>query len=269
MSLKEVQEISLNILKDVHRFCEKNEIAYTLYGGTMIGAIRHKGFIPWDDDIDIAMPRRDYERFCNTYRSKSGYRVFHAGNSDCILTFARVCEVKETIAFYPQSPWIKEKVGVWIDVFPLDDAPDDVAIVEAHINTLIKQMRRLYLHRQANASFCSEGSVVWNVKLLVKKLLKRFWWEKPSRIVEKYINNCRSFENASCCHFCNFSYTGFGIKEYQLKEDFKSTLSVPFEDSYFCCANGYDRIMRTKYGDYMTIPPKEQQRVHPMNCYWR
>lgn len=83
MTLREVQLFELDILKDVHEFCMANHINYSLAYGTLIGAIRHKGFIPWDDDIDIVMPRPDYDRFCRTYKSQAGYEIFSPiqGNS--------------------------------------------------------------------------------------------------------------------------------------------------------------------------------------------
>ena len=83
MTLREVQLFELDILKDVHEFCMANHINYSLAYGTLIGAIRHKGFIPWDDDRDIVMPRPDHDRFCRTYKSEAGYEIFSPiqGNS--------------------------------------------------------------------------------------------------------------------------------------------------------------------------------------------
>ena len=81
MTNEEIQQVSLKIMKDIHDFCVKNNISYSLYGGSAIGAIRHKGFIPWDDDLDIAMPRPDYDRFIKTYRSEKGYKALARGAS--------------------------------------------------------------------------------------------------------------------------------------------------------------------------------------------
>jgi lipopolysaccharide cholinephosphotransferase len=90
LSLRELQLFTLDILKDVHTFCINNQLHYSVAFGTLIGAIRHRGFIPWDDDIDIVMPRPDYERFCQTYHSER-FHLKHRGNDKkCMITFARV-----------------------------------------------------------------------------------------------------------------------------------------------------------------------------------
>ena len=134
MTLTEVQQACLDILKDIHNFCQQNGIKYTLQGGTLLGAIRHKGFIPWDDDIDIAMPREDYDRFIRTYTSKKGYKLFSRElapmRKSVFLAFSRVCEMQKTFVDCRMLPWTSEETGVWVDVFPLDGIEDSPAIRE-------------------------------------------------------------------------------------------------------------------------------------------
>lgn len=270
LTLQELKHVSLVILKDVHSFCEEHQINYTLYGGTMLGAIRHHGFIPWDDDIDIAMPRLDYERFCKEYQSSNGYQLFYSGNSNCLIPFARVCEMKETEATFPQSPWIDCKTGVWIDVFPLDNAPDDINKTEQHIQALKKLTRKLYLRRHAWAKYQDMPYLSWKIKLLIKKILYHGILNGDAKkLVNQYNQACKRFEHIQTKHFCNFSYTGFGMKEYQQWEDYTSTILVEFEGNMFRCLNGYDRLMRTKYGNYMELPPLDKQIAHPNCCMWK
>ena len=140
MSLKDIQSISLEILKDVHAFCVKNNIKYTLQGGTLLGSVRHNGFIPWDDDIDIAMPRPDYEKFCRNYVSKKGYQLICRQNNECYIMFARVAEMEKTIAKCDILPWTNKSTGIWIDIFPLDGVEDDYAAAKA----MCSEIKKIY-----------------------------------------------------------------------------------------------------------------------------
>lgn len=267
--LDDLKKISLDILLDVHDFCTQNNIGYSLYGGTMIGAIRHKGFIPWDDDIDIAMLRPDYERFLRTYKSKKGYKLFHAHNSNSLIGFARVCEIEKTFATYPRAPWIDKETGVWIDVFPLDVAPDDELETNTHINELKDIQAKIYRLRNAKASIYKMQNIRGFLHY-IKNFGYRLTLDNPMILVYDFISKCQKYALFESKHFCNFSYTGFGIKEYQLLDDFSSFISVSFEGHDFLCCNGYDRLMKTKYGNYMELPPIEKQvSHHPMKIYWK
>ena len=100
MTTADIQQVSLDILKDIHSFCQKENIKYSLAYGTLIGAIRHRGFIPWDDDVDIMMPRPDYERFIRTYHSAQGYEILPEGE-ESMIAMARVYDVQRTYVSMP------------------------------------------------------------------------------------------------------------------------------------------------------------------------
>ena len=131
MSLRELQQFSLEIMKDVHQFCMDNNIVYSLLDGSLIGAIRHKGFIPWDDDIDIVLRRPDYERFCQTYKSDKYKLKCRENNPDCMVPFARVYDDKRTV-IKTTAPWCDDEVGIWIDVVPADCVIEDVSEFEKY-----------------------------------------------------------------------------------------------------------------------------------------
>ena len=124
MTSDDSKQVSLEVFDDIHDFCIKNNIRYSLSGGTLIGAIRHGGYIPWDDDIDIYMPRPDYERFLKSYKSSNKFRLFAKSLSNSEMVYARVCEMEKTFVTSRLNFWTKEEKGVWIDIFPVDGAGD-------------------------------------------------------------------------------------------------------------------------------------------------
>lgn len=272
MTLKEIQAVSLEILKDVHTFCQENGIRYTLYGGTMIGAIRHQGFIPWDDDVDIAMPRPDYERFLETYQSKNNrYKLFRSGDKDCLLAFSRVCEMDKTLVEVAEMPWTKEQTGVWIDVFPVDGVTDSAFWMRPQF----KICRFLwYLCCSARASLTPLShykSKAKKAKLVLKKIFLNNVLLNAQTLNKVYISYCKCVEWGSTYHVANLSYMGYGIKELQEIDDFRSDVLVPFAGERLFVIEGYDHSMRLKYGDYMQLPPEEKQNPnHPLVTYcWK
>lgn len=271
MTLSDIQNTSLDILKDVHDFCVNNNIRYTLFGGTMIGAIRHKGFVPWDDDIDIAMPRPDYERFLSLYQSASSYRLFKSGSEDCFLAFSRVCEMNKTLVVNKVLPWTNQPTGVWIDIFPLDAAPDSREEAAELIHSLTKEWRNVSAMRSSLASFADVNTFIKRLKLAVKKFVSLIPGHNVLATNRAYINHCRAITWGSTNHFANLSYMGYGMKEYESMSDYKSEILVPFEDSLFYVCDGYDGIMKAKYGDYMQLPPIDKQTSNHelVKYYWK
>lgn len=199
MSVREIQLIGLDILNEIHSFCVSNQITYTLYGGTLIGAIRHKGAIPWDDDIDIAMPRNDYNRFVNSFISLKGYRLFCPEKNNSYLTYARVCEMEKTVVLNEKFPWSRYQTGVWVDVFPLDGASDSLSDVENQLKGLRKQWRVLCRYR------VSCGSSFPIKRALYRSFFKisRFDFSKAR---DCFVNDCKRFPFYKTGHYCNFSY---------------------------------------------------------------
>ena len=147
LTLQEIQAQSLEILQTVHDFCLAHDIRYSLAYGTLIGAIRHKGFIPWDDDIDIIMPRPDYDRFCRTFRAP-GLGLLWEEDKNYYLSFCRVFDTEKTWCRSLLPVGKDYKGGVWIDVFPADGVSDNFDEFSANIRqykrTWMLQMRYRY-----------------------------------------------------------------------------------------------------------------------------
>lgn len=271
MNIKEVQQISLELLKEVHEFCVDNNIKYTLFAGTLIGAIRHHGFIPWDDDLDVAMPRPDYDKFIHSFQSKRGNKLFSReiqGNK-VALAFSRLCEMNETYVD-DSHPWTNENKGIWIDIFPLDGIENDRELANKRIEEIFKIWYLGCFIRSSKANI----NLYKSLYRKAKQIIKRFICHILSIVYKPYdthISLCKKYgyDNAVC--YANLSWPGWKMREYCPKHVLDDFILVPFEDSEFYVMKGYDESLRLKYGDYMQMPPIEKRRSsHSFNVfYWK
>lgn len=265
MTVKDIQMVSLDIMKDVHEFCVENNIKYSLQGGTLLGAVRHDGFIPWDDDIDIVMPRPDYEKFCKTYTSKNGYQLVSRNNDECYLMFGRVCEMEKTLVKC-EVPWTNKTTGVFIDVFPLDGAEDDYEIAATRMNK-IRNLFQISLRVRGRFLKWSEANgVLQKLKTIAKKIVYY-----RSNVFDFYDKMCKEIPYGSTNHYCNIAYLEYGMKEYHRTAVFDECILHQFENSQFYIMKGYDEALHEKFGNYMELPPVEQRiSKHGVYLhYWR
>lgn len=257
LTLKELQQVNLSILKDVHAFCESNNIKYSIAYGTLIGAVRHKGFIPWDDDVDIVMPRPDYERFCRTYHSESGMRLIYYGNDrSALAAFARVVECEKTV-YQTERPWTFQKSGVWIDIFPLDGVKN-AEEYRLRYERLKPISRFVYKFRRQNHHIVSSDSW-WSIfKTVLARVAGLGGWI-PSALLNKIIiatmtkydyNDCYGYGQISCLDDGPIVFS---------KKGFDSPILLDFEDTQFRAMSDYDTVLRKLYGDYMQLPPSDKQ----------
>ena len=276
MSLRELQLFALGILEDVHAFCNKNNINYSLYGGTLLGAIRHHGFIPWDDDIDIIMPREDYNRFCSIYHSEQFVLVNRTTDSSFQLAYTRVCDIKNTL-YHAVEPCSNKPTGVWIDVFPADGCPAN----EKDVPAFYEQNRFLFCMTEKVRMSMASISDIWKISYNKNGLLKTIKWlgsvlfhkmyysisgEKESwinRLIE--LNTKYSFQDSKFWASLSCVYPHL---VYHPKEDFAKCELIQFEDSKFYAMNGADNYLRRVYGNYMELPPKEKQ-VPPLGDWYK
>ena len=270
LTLKEFQDFSLGILKDVHDFCVKNNLKYSLAYGTLIGAIRHKGFIPWDDDVDIIMPRPDYDRFCATYKSElfkvSAFEV----DPDCRITYARVYDDNRTVV-KTRSPWNLKEHGAWIDIFPLDAVEDDYNVFYKRILKINRIFNIAQFGRGSARHFSSRYSNKVNFTTLVKKILFLNGLLVPT-FIKKVIKLSKKLEYGSTQHWGMTVFIDtYGIKDYHHNSLFEDIIDVDFEQYSFKSLKGYDEYLRNLYGDYMQLPPEKDRKPRQsyMHVYWK
>lgn len=271
LTLREIQQECIRILEIVHRFCLSNGIPYSLAYGTMIGAVRHKGFIPWDNDIDIFIPRPDYERFCRLFHAE-GLGIISENDKDSFINFCRIYDKERTIAQvrFPSSK--NYDGGVWIDVFPMDGAPDDFEAFKRKMKHLQKLFNlHLYLRKSMGGRMAIREAYGFKeaIKLAVCHYLL------PSRLCLKRVNSelrrcARVIPFGSTGHWSQFCVLDDGIRNYQLIKSTEKIIDAEFESRTFCLFNGYDLILRNIYGEYMKLPP-ENSRVPKGNdrFFWK
>lgn len=262
LSLQEIQQYSLKVLLHVHEFCVAHEIPYTLAYGTLIGAVRHKGFIPWDDDIDIIMTRVNFERFVREYESNDDFLLVTPYDKKSYIAFARVCDCKSTVVAC-RTPWSAYKTGVWVDIFPMDSIGDEEEKHRARYEKIHKKWARLSIPRGAKSSFSKQWGISGNLKILIKMLisLKGYGLRKK---VESFISEIKDETYANSSHCAQLACCDeYGFYE---KKDFEEYTSLDFEDHQLMVIKEYDKVLRLLYGDYMQLPPvnkrKSKQSIH-------
>ena len=247
--LKRIQEIELEILDEVIRICDKNNIKYNLEGGSMIGAIRHNGMIPWDDDIDLAMMREEYTKFveaCKTDLDSSRF-VFQDCHTDkqCGFIFGKIRR-KGTILSENYSYHLPFEQGVWVDIFVYDYVSNDEN-VRAKDRKRMKFIQNLYIIR-CGYKFPEDKSKVFKLAYhLIKPFTYLFSYDfyikKMDREMNKYNENPTNYV---------FNYAGaYPDRGLFSKDMFKELVSHEFDGRECNVVKEYDAYLKQIYGDYM------------------
>lgn len=271
LTLKEIQQESLKILLDVHCFCEEKGIRYSLAYGTMIGAVRHKGFIPWDNDIDIFMPRPDYERFCQTYSSEA-YATVSEFDKDSYINFCHVYDKKKTIAYTPRKIAKRFNGGLWIDVFPMDGAPDDHDEFEKKMLRMSFDWDRLMYLRKAAWGIPEIRNSYTKKEALV---LAFYYFCTPlnhiiNRICKRLRKEAQLIPFGSTNHWTDYSCIHIGDNNFHDVLDWQNIGYMTFEGHQFRVLENYDAILRRRYGEYMQLPPEDERKPNGVDrFYWK
>ena len=269
MTTREIQLICLDLLKDVHKFCVENNIKYSLSGGSLIGAVRHNGFIPWDDDADIQMPRPDYDKFIATYRTERGYKLYARETGGRVFSrIARLFEVDKTYVDQTEEPLVCEKVGVWIDIIPVDGAPSNKREAIRYIRALRRGEIFLSCLSKTESNWTDVmklASPLKKLKFIVKKIIGVFIHYS---YVDRYIKFAKKYEYSQSEYF--YATPHYGMNEWQPKKYMEGYELFQFEDTLLYIMSGYNDNLTRLYGDYMKIPSKDKQVTHEKyKRYWK
>ena len=259
--LKKLQETQMELISEVDRICKKCGIRYNMVGGTMLGAIRHHGYIPWDDDADIGFLREEYEKFraaCKTeldpekyymqdLRDTPGYRWGYGKLRRCGTEFVRLNQEKMPYG-----------MGISIDLMPFDSVPDGIWGRRWHF-------LRCYLYRK----------FFWS---RIGKCTARHWWQRlafrlmdlvPMEVLvdsfSGFIEECRSYGRTELVRILTFpTPKGEGFFGYE-RRWYEELAEYAFEDMRLPGAADYDGYLKVKYGSYMELPPENKRKVHPIS----
>ena len=262
VELKELQKKNLELLVYFKKFCDKHEIEFFLAGGSCLGAIRHKGFIPWDDDIDLLMKRDDYERLEGLWSQYADTDRF-----SCVRPNGRIANGNKYITIHDNNTTFIQKgreyfdanQGVALEILPLDGYPEKK--YQRYLQVFWAIVYSLYANQLPTYKYGKiiEKTCVFLLKLVSNRKNQYKIFHFAEKQMSKYnIKDCSNY--AVLCTFINISH------KYP-KNMFEKAIYVPFEGCDMPVPQDYDLMLKILYGDYMKLPPVEEQ-VHKHECVY-
>jgi len=254
-----IQKLILKLMVQFHKICEKYHLVYNLCDGSLLGAVRHKGFIPWDDDMDVCMPRDDYEKFIKIAKTEyaNQFDTIVAGDDGCIYPFAKIC-MKDTVVY---EAGIREKysLGLWLDIFPVDGYPGDSMEQKKSIKPKLTWMSRKLNFAAGSILHPVTSQDKYKLFFLIIKSFFNFCFRPLNieKLVREYDNIATKYKVENCDEV--ISWCDEGEKNIILKNIFFDRVLYDFEEYKFLSVRDYDSWLTRIYGDYMTPPPPEKR----------
>ncbi len=261
LTIRENQQAVAAVMAQIHNLCEQLHLKYYLTFGTLIGAIRHQGFIPWDDDLDIMMPRKDYELLLDYFHTNeealAPLKLFTNRNNPAYpYMIARICDCRYVIETDNEKDC---GMGAFVDIYPMDGVGNTLDECAAKMRKSSPYASLCFLSTRLR---CEKGNTKSKLRLLIKlpaflvaKLVgKRYFMRK----LESFAQQCDPNSQYIAC----VVWEPEGLKGVFPKTWFVDTVDVPFEGYTFKAPKEYDKILRQIYGDYMQLPPEEDRIAH-------
>lgn len=255
----QLQEILLEAAKAFGTLCDECGLTYYLSGGTLLGAVRHHGFIPWDNDIDMMMPRADYEKLLSIHYNNGRYKIL-----DCFsdrnygYSFAKFVDTKTCRYAIDNN---QTEFGVYVDIFPIDGYPDSLVLsnIRNYYLSYLRIWRGFMLSKESK-----KQSKFRKIKNIIRKLNPT-----SSNAYSRRINRIGQRNRYEDSAFVGVqSATHVQRNERNPKTIFEKTVYLPFEDTSFPCPSGYDEYLQHLYGDYMKLPPESQRVASHVNKFY-
>lgn len=257
--LRQLQLTMLDTLKAFDAFCRKHSIRYSLYAGSLLGAVRHKGFIPWDDDLDVCMSRAEYDRFITLWEQEhpEGYILQNKENTPAYWQSFSKIRKDHTTFLQEEREAGKFHTGVFLDIFPLDRIPN------GNFSRKVYQwhcMKYQLLTRQFAPP--KAGTVTRLGAAVILACTPKFYREKAR---QNALNKITRYNDRTDLEIAAIE-TMASLRKPFAPDMLDSYVDLPFEDGTFMCFAGWDDHLRRKFGDYMQLPPEEERawRHHPI-----
>lgn len=258
MSLEEIQQEELRVLKEFITYCDENGLRYTMYAGSLLGAVRHQGIIPWDDDIDVAMPREDYDKFITSYKSNKDFELLHyTKKKNCPYVMAKLLS-KRTYVYEPelQEKYRLDYLGVWVDIFPIDyvSRKEKLNLFPILDKFLSCKILKFKLRKESNLFTKIAKCIVTPIM----KIVPLNWYVKTLDDMASRGGHCNCIANLVWQPFDGS--VDIKIWDSIVKYKFNNLKVDGWSD---------DKYLKKAYGDYMQLPPEEQRVPGHMVAYYR
>ena len=256
--LRELQLCELEALKFFDNFCRNHDLTYYLCGGCLIGAVRHKGFIPWDDDTDVLMPRPDYEKFLELYKKENPSERFVLVNDDDVHysgnIFATLNDTDHTMVKEYQQD-MDTPHGIPLDIFPIDGLADGrIQRIIQYMWVMIYSLFRAQIVPKNQGGLIAFGSKVLLTLFRGRRLRYKIW-----KFAEKRMTRYHFDESENVAEFCAGFYF---MKKVYPRHIYDGKVELDFEGEKFFAMKGYDEYLHIPFGDYMELPPEEERLPH-------
>lgn len=254
LSTKEIHEGLLDLLKFFDQFCQEHDMTYFLAGGTLLGAIRHKGFIPWDDDADIIMPRKDYNKLISLAHKLPDFLELKALEIDNKWEYA-FTKINDTRTYIDDDYRVAQH-GLFLDIFPIDSVPEKTFSQKF----LVKRMKLLDVFRGAESKkkFKPEEKFIF-IKKMIAKYARRKGANHFARKMDQLAKITNERQIDSSLKGVSVS-TIYGVREFLPSSTFSEAIYVEFEDAKLSIPKNYKVYLESLYADYMQLPPLEKQK---------